>query len=104
PLVPTELYALCVEAGGISRPAALEALETIPPARLNVLVYLLAFLREAVDRGAALPHHVAAVFAPALLRPPADQPLPPEDQSLPPEDRAAAEAFLLFLLEPDRAP
>ncbi|KAJ1727258.1 hypothetical protein LPJ61_004672 [Coemansia biformis] len=92
PLVPTELYALCVEAGGISRAAVLEALETIPPGNLNVLVYLLAFLREAVERGAAAPQRVAAVLAPALLRPPADQ-------AATNADGQGAEAFLLFLLQ-----
>ncbi|KAJ2893421.1 hypothetical protein IWW38_002867, partial [Coemansia aciculifera] len=70
PLVPTELYDGCVEAGGVSRAAALEALEVLPPGNLNVLVYLLAFLREAIDRGATTTQRAAQVFAEALLRPP----------------------------------
>ncbi|KAJ1670208.1 hypothetical protein GGF38_001683, partial [Coemansia sp. RSA 25] len=70
PLVPVELYEECVEAGGMSRAAALEALEVLPPGNLNVLVYLLAFLREAIERGATTTQRVAQVFAEALLRPP----------------------------------
>ncbi|KAJ2700762.1 hypothetical protein H4218_001851 [Coemansia sp. IMI 209128] len=70
PLIPTDLYASCIEAGGVSRVAALEALEVLPPGNLNVLVYLLAFLREAVERGATTTQRVAQVFAEALLRPP----------------------------------
>ncbi|KAJ2885193.1 hypothetical protein H4R27_001564 [Coemansia aciculifera] len=37
PLVPVELYSACVEAGSVSRAAALEALEVLPPGNLNVL-------------------------------------------------------------------
>ncbi|KAJ2490713.1 hypothetical protein IWW37_002915 [Coemansia sp. RSA 2050] len=70
PLIPTNLYAGCIEAGGVSRVAALEALEVLPPGNLNVLVYLLAFLREAIERGATTTQRVAQVFAEALLRPP----------------------------------
>ncbi|KAJ2823893.1 hypothetical protein GGI24_003554, partial [Coemansia furcata] len=70
PLIPVELYAGCIEAGGVSRAAALEALEVLPPGNLNVLVYLLAFLREAIERGATTTQRVAQVFADALLRPP----------------------------------
>ncbi|KAJ2005252.1 Type II inositol 1,4,5-trisphosphate 5-phosphatase, partial [Coemansia thaxteri] len=73
PLVPAELYDACVEAGGMSRAAALEALEVLPPGNLNVLVYLLAFLREAIERGATTPQRVGQVFAGALLRPPPER-------------------------------
>ncbi|KAJ2716349.1 hypothetical protein H4R19_000701 [Coemansia spiralis] len=92
PLVPVELHELCIEAGGISRAAALEALETLPPGNLNVLVYLLAFLREAVDRGAASAHRVATVLAPALLR-------PPPGRAMAATDATGAEAFLELLLQ-----
>ncbi|KAJ1887461.1 hypothetical protein LPJ66_009105 [Kickxella alabastrina] len=69
PLVPFDMYAACVEAGGVSRAAALEALEILAPGRLNVLVYLLAFLRECVERGAVTRRRVARVFAQVILRP-----------------------------------
>ncbi|KAJ2823418.1 hypothetical protein IWW50_003791, partial [Coemansia erecta] len=81
----------CIEAGGHSRAAALEALEVLPPGNLNVLVYLLAFLRETVERGATAAARVARVFAPALLR------APPGHLSADAE-RERAEAFVLFLL------
>ncbi|KAJ2747790.1 hypothetical protein GGI20_000260 [Coemansia sp. BCRC 34301] len=80
PLVPVELYEGCIEAGGVSRAAALEALEVLPPGNLNVLVYLLAFLREAVERGATTTQRVAQVFAEALLRPPPGR-IPSESDS-----------------------
>ncbi|KAJ2883801.1 hypothetical protein FB639_002098, partial [Coemansia asiatica] len=35
PLIPTDLYNACIEAGGVSRAAALEALEILPPGNLN---------------------------------------------------------------------
>ncbi|PIA13658.1 DNase I-like protein, partial [Coemansia reversa NRRL 1564] len=70
PLIPAELYAACIEAGALSRAAALEAVEELAPANLTVLVYLLAFLRDAVERGAASARRVARVFAVVLLRAP----------------------------------
>ncbi|KAJ2159234.1 hypothetical protein GGF46_003164 [Coemansia sp. RSA 552] len=95
PLIPTELYQPCIEAGGISRAAALEALEILPPGNLNVLVYLLAFLREAIEQGATsaqrVAARVAAVFSRALLRAPQGQVVNDGDQD-------HAEAFLLYLL------
>ncbi|KAJ1795940.1 hypothetical protein LPJ75_007342, partial [Coemansia sp. RSA 2598] len=70
PLIPADLYGACIEAGGVSRAAALEALEILPPGNLNVLVYLLAFLREAIECGATSAQRVAQVFGRVLLRPP----------------------------------
>ncbi|KAJ2713651.1 hypothetical protein H4R23_005929 [Coemansia sp. Cherry 401B] len=91
PLIPVELYAACIESGGLSRAAALEALEVLPAGNLNVLVYLLAFLREAVERGATSATRVASVFSRALLHP------PPDHVRTDAED-ANAESFLMFLL------
>ncbi|KAJ1723572.1 hypothetical protein LPJ53_002095 [Coemansia erecta] len=90
PLIPSDLYPACIEAGGLSRAATLEALEVLPPGNLNVLVYLLAFLREAIERGATSAQRVAQVFSRVLLRPPA------YDQG--PRDYEHAESFLQFLL------
>ncbi|KAJ2223097.1 hypothetical protein H4R99_007035 [Coemansia sp. RSA 1722] len=90
PLIPTEMYGACIEAGGVSRAAALEALEILPPGNLNVLVYLLAFLREAIECGATSAQRVAQVFGRVLLRPPR------YDRSLQSFERA--EGFLMFLL------
>ncbi|KAJ1896931.1 hypothetical protein LPJ81_004636 [Coemansia sp. IMI 209127] len=91
PLVPMELYSACVEAGGISRAAALEALEDLAPENLNVLIYLLAFLRDAIEKGATSAQRVAQVFSKALLRPPLERAI---DES----DGERAELFLLYLL------
>ncbi|KAJ1963973.1 hypothetical protein GGI12_001721 [Dipsacomyces acuminosporus] len=91
PLIPTELYSACIEAGGISRAAALEALEVLPPGNLNVLLYLLAFLRVAISKGAASTQCVAHVFARALLR-------PPQGKEPAASDADKAEAFVSFLL------
>ncbi|KAJ2802042.1 hypothetical protein H4R20_003431 [Coemansia guatemalensis] len=91
PLIPAELYSACIEAGALSRAAALEAVEELPPANLTVLVYLLAFLRDAVERGAASARRVAHVFAAVLLRAPAA--LAPADS-----DVERAEQFVWFLL------
>ncbi|KAJ2547597.1 hypothetical protein EV175_005156 [Coemansia sp. RSA 1933] len=91
PLVPLELYGACIEAGGISRAATLEALEDLAPENLNVLIYLLAFLRDAVEKGATSAQRVAQVFAKALLR-------PPPDRSIDESDSKRAELFLLYLL------
>ncbi|KAJ2211580.1 hypothetical protein EV179_005391 [Coemansia sp. RSA 487] len=91
PLVPFELYGACIEAGGISRAAALEALEDLAPENLNVLIYLLAFLREAIEKGATSAQRVAQVFAKALLR-------APSERALDENDGERAELFLLYLL------
>ncbi|KAJ1643505.1 hypothetical protein LPJ64_004731 [Coemansia asiatica] len=90
PLIPTDLYNACIEAGGVSRAAALEALEILPPGNLNVLVYLLAFLREAIECGATSAQRVAQVFGRVLLRPSSC------DRSS--RDYERAESFLMFLL------
>ncbi|KAJ2788210.1 hypothetical protein GGI15_000015 [Coemansia interrupta] len=90
PLIPSDLYSACIEAGGVSRAATLEALEVLPPGNLNVLVYLLAFLREAIERGATSAQRVAQVFSRVLLRPPM--------YDLGPHDYERAESFLQFLL------
>ncbi|KAI9503124.1 Endonuclease/exonuclease/phosphatase [Coemansia spiralis] len=91
PLVPLEMYTACIEAGGISRAAALEALEDLAPGNLNILVYLLAFLREAIEQGATSAQRVAQVFSRVLLR-------PPPDRAVVSNDNEGAESFLLFLL------
>ncbi|KAJ2610825.1 hypothetical protein H4S08_003447 [Coemansia sp. RSA 1365] len=91
PLIPAELYAACIEAGALSRAAALEAVEELAPANLTVLVYLLAFLRDAVERGAASARRVARVFSVVLLRAPGA--LAPADG-----DIERAEQFMWFLL------
>ncbi|KAJ2451010.1 hypothetical protein EV183_003904 [Coemansia sp. RSA 2336] len=91
PLIPEPLFAACIEAGGISRAAALEALEVLAPGNLNVLVYLLAFLREVVERGAASAARIACVFSRALLRPPADYTLTDNEST-------NAQSFIMFLL------
>ncbi|KAJ1952685.1 hypothetical protein EC988_003414 [Linderina pennispora] len=91
PLIPTEMYSACVEAGGISRAAALEAMEVLPPGNLNVVVYLLAFLREAVDQGSVSAQRVASVFSTVLLR-------APRERYQTPGDNEKAENFVSFLL------
>ncbi|KAJ1733165.1 hypothetical protein LPJ72_003010 [Coemansia sp. Benny D160-2] len=73
PLIPFSLYSACIEAGAISRAAALEALEDLAPENLNVLIYLLAFLRDAVEKGATSAQRVAQVFAKVVLRAPSER-------------------------------
>ncbi|KAI8321878.1 DNase I-like protein [Martensiomyces pterosporus] len=91
PLISADLYNACIEAGGISRAAALEAVEVLPPGSFNVILYLLAFLRVAVESGATSTQCIAHVFAKVLLRPP-----PGRDPAE--GDAERAEAFLSFLL------
>lgn len=86
PAIPFEFYQGCIEAGGISRAAALEALQDLPIENLNVLIYLLAFLREAIEKGSTAPRKVARIFAPALLG---------SELGV---DRERAETFVLYLL------